>query len=117
KRLGYMRTAAERGATLTAQLLAFSRRQRLEARPIDLNDTVGGMRDLLQSSMGGSVRLETRLRPDLWPALVDPTHIELITLNLAINARDAMAVGGSLTVSTDNIVLGDPTRPEEPAAG
>src|SRR5207253_9927879 len=77
KRLGYMRTAAERGATLTAQLLAFSRRQRLEARPVDLNDTVAGMRDLLQSSMGGSVRLETRLRPDLWPALVDPTQIEL----------------------------------------
>ena len=117
QRLGYMRTAAERGATLTAQLLAFSRRQRLEARPVDLNDTVIGMRDLLQSSMGGSVRLEARLRPDLWPALVDPTQIELIILNLAINARDAMAVGGSLTVSTDNITLGEPTRPEEPQPG
>jgi PAS domain S-box-containing protein len=117
QRLGYMRTAAERGATLTAQLLAFSRRQRLEARPIDLNDTVIGMRDLLQSSMGGSVRLEARLRPDLWPALVDPTQIELIILNLAINARDAMAVGGSLVVSTDNIRLGEPERPEEPPPG
>ena len=117
QRLGYMRTAAERGATLTAQLLAFSRRQRLEARPVDLNDTVIGMRDLLQSSMGGSVRLEARLRPDLWPALVDPTQIELIILNLAINARDAMAVGGSLVVSTDNIRLGEPERPEEPPPG
>lgn len=117
QRLGYMRTAAERGATLTAQLLAFSRRQRLEARPVDLNDTVVNMRDLLQSSMGGSVRLEARLRPDLWPALVDPTQIELIILNLAINARDAMAVGGSLVVSTDNIVLGEPTRAEEPQPG
>ncbi len=117
QRLGYMRTAAERGATLTAQLLAFSRRQRLEARPVDLNDTVVGMRDLLQSSMGGSVRLEARLRPDLWPALVDPTQIELIILNLAINARDAMEVGGSLTVSTDNITLGEPTRAEEPPPG
>jgi PAS domain S-box-containing protein len=117
KRLGYMRTAAERGATLTAQLLAFSRRQRLEARPVDLNDTVIGMRDLLQSSMGGSVRLEARLRPDLWPALVDPTQIELIILNLAINARDAMEVGGSLTVSTDNITLGEPDRAEEPPPG
>jgi CheY-like chemotaxis protein len=112
-----MRTAAERGATLTAQLLAFSRRQRLEARPVDLNDTVIGMRDLLQSSMGGSVRLEARLRPDLWPALVDPTQIELIILNLAINARDAMEVGGSLTVSTDNITLGEPERAEEPPPG
>jgi len=117
QRLGYMRTAAERGATLTAQLLAFSRRQRLEARPIDLNDTVIGMRDLMQSSMGGSVRLEARLRPDLWPALVDPTQIELIILNLAINARDAMDVGGSLVVSTDNITLGEPGRPEEPPPG
>jgi PAS domain S-box-containing protein len=117
KRLGYMRTAAERGATLTSQLLAFSRRQRLEARPIDLNGAVAGMRDLLQSSMGGSVRLETRLRPDLWPALVDPTQIELIILNLAINARDAMEVGGTLTVTTDNIVLGEPERAEEPPPG
>ena len=117
QRLGYMRTAAERGATLTAQLLAFSRRQRLEARPVDLNDTVIGMRDLLQSSMGGSVRLEARLRPDLWPALVDPTQIELIILNLAINARDAMDVGGSLIVSTDNVTLGPPERPEEPPPG
>jgi PAS domain S-box-containing protein len=117
QRLGYMRTAAERGATLTSQLLAFSRRQRLEARPVDLNDTVVGMRDLLQSSMGGSVRLEARLRPDLWPALVDPTQIELIILNLAINARDAMDVGGSLTVSTDNVTLGEPERAEEPPPG
>ncbi|WP_420139382.1 PAS domain S-box protein [Sphingomonas sp.] len=117
QRIGYMRTAAERGATLTSQLLAFSRRQRLEARPIDLNGTVSGMRDLLQSSMGGSVQFETRLRRDLWPALVDPTQIELIILNLAINARDAMEVGGSLTVTTDNITLGDPVMPEEPPPG
>jgi PAS domain S-box-containing protein len=117
KRLSYVRAAAERGATLTAQLLAFSRRQRLEARPVDLNDTVAGMRDLMQSSMGGSVRMGTELQPDLWPAMVDPTQIELIILNLAINARDAMAVGGSLTVATGNVVLGDPLYPEEPAPG
>ena len=117
QRLGYIRTAAERGATLTSQLLAFSRRQRLEARPVDLNDTVVGMRDLLQSSMGGSVRLQARLRPGLWPALVDPTQIELIILNLAINARDAMEVGGSLTVSTENVTLGEPERAEEPPPG
>jgi PAS domain S-box-containing protein len=117
KRLSYIRAAAERGAALTAQLLAFSRRQRLEARPVDLNDTVAGMRDLMQSSMGGSVRMDTGLQPDLWPAMVDPTQIELIILNLAINARDAMEVGGALTVSTGNVVLGDPVHPEEPARG
>jgi PAS domain S-box-containing protein len=117
KRLSYIRAAAERGATLTAQLLAFSRRQRLEARAIDLNDTVAGMRDLMQSSMGGSVRMGTDLQSELWPAMVDPTQIELIILNLAINARDAMAVGGALTVATGNVVLGDPVYPEEPAPG
>ncbi|ABD90411.1 PAS domain-containing protein [Rhodopseudomonas palustris] len=116
-RLANIRTAAERGATLTAQLLAFSRRQRLETRAVDLNETVTKMRALLQSSMGGSVRLETVLQPDLWQALVDPTQIELVILNLAINARDAMQVGGSLTVETANVRLGAPTRPEMPAAG
>ena len=117
RRLDTMRAAAERGATLTAQLLAFSRRQRLEARAIDLNDAVAGMRELLQSSMGGSVRLEVRTAEDLWPALVDPTQIELIILNLAINARDAMQVGGTLLVETANLTLGAPGRPEEPAPG
>ncbi|MBB5049253.1 PAS domain S-box-containing protein [Rhodopseudomonas rhenobacensis] len=116
-RLANIRTAAERGATLTAQLLAFSRRQRLETRAVDLNETVAKMRELLQSSMGGAVRLETVLQPDLWPALVDPTQIELVILNLAINARDAMEVGGSLTVETANVRLGAPNRPEMPGAG
>jgi PAS domain S-box-containing protein len=118
RRLEQMNKAAERGATLTAQLLAFSRRQRLEPKPINLNDTVMGMRDLLQSTMGGSVRIRTTLEPALWAALVDPTQIELIILNLAINARDAMAVGGDLIVSTTNAVLsGLPARPEEPPPG
>ncbi len=109
--------AAERGAQLTAQMLAFSRRQRLEPRAVDLNDTVRSMRDLLQSSMGGSVMIETVLQPDLWPAMIDPTQIELVILNLAINARDAMEVGGAVTVTTANVTLDAPTRPEEPPAG
>jgi signal transduction histidine kinase/ActR/RegA family two-component response regulator len=117
RRLDLMRAAAERGAKLTAQLLAFSRRQRLEPKPVDLNDTVVSMRDLLQSTLGGSVRLETVLQPGLWPALVDPTQIELIILNLAINARDAMEVGGGLTVETANASLAERQRPEEPPAG
>ena len=116
-RLANIRAAAERGATLTAQLLAFSRKQRLETRTVDLNETLAKMRDLLRSSMGGSVRLELVLQPELWPALVDPTQIELVILNLAINARDAMQVGGSLTVETANVRLPAPSRPEMPAAG
>ncbi len=117
RRLGYMRTAAERGAKLTDQLLAFSRRQRLEPKVIDLNETVGDMRDLLQSTIGGSFDVDIALKPDVWPALVDPTQLELAVLNLAINARDAMQIGGSLRVSTRNVSLGIPRGPEEPAAG
>ncbi len=118
KRLGNMRMAAERGASLVAQLLAFSRRQRLEPKAVNLSATVGGMRELLQSSMGGSVVVEMALEEDLWPALVDTTQMELIILNLAINARDAMEVGGQLKVATSNVTLHEAaTRPEEPGAG
>lgn len=118
RRLDMMRGAAARGASLTAQLLAFSRRQRLEPKPVSLNRTVASMRDLLQSSIGGAVQIETALQADLWPALVDATQIELVILNLAINARDAMAVGGRLTIETANVaVAGAPTRPEQPSLG
>jgi signal transduction histidine kinase len=117
QRLGYMRAAAERGAKLTDQMLAFSRRQRLEPKVLDLNETVAGMRDLLQSTMGGSIRIDTKLTPGLWPALVDPTQLELAVLNLAINARDAMQIGGSLAVKTANVSLGAPFFPEEPPSG
>jgi signal transduction histidine kinase/CheY-like chemotaxis protein len=117
RRLGYMRSAAERGAKLTDQLLSFSRRQRLEPKALDLNEAVLGMRDLLQSTLGGTTRIETRLARGLWSAMADPTQIELAVLNLAINARDAMQVGGGLTVETANVTLGPACQPEEPAPG
>ena len=117
QRLSHMRLAGERGAKLTAQLLAFSRRQRLEPRPVDLNEALANMRDLLQSSLGGSVQIKTLFRPGLWHALVDPSQIELVVLNLAINARDATPVGGSVTLETGNVTLVQSERPEEPPAG
>ncbi len=117
RRLDMMEQAAQRGAKLTAQLLAFSRRQKLEPQLVDLNHTVASMRDLLQSTMASHARIETELAPDLWGAMIDPTQIELVILNLAINARDAMEVGGVLTVSTANAVLGQPRRAEEPPPG
>ena len=117
RRLQMMAKAAERGAQLTAQMLAFSRRQRLEPRAVDLNETVLSMRDLLQSTMGGSIEIKTVLQHGLWPAMIDPTQIELVILNLAINARDAMEVGGALTVETGNVTLGPPSRAEEAPAG
>ncbi len=101
--LAMMRVAAERGANLTAQLLAFSRRQLLKPKPVDLNAVVAGMAELMRSTLGGTVELQTVLAPGLWPALVDPTQLELVVLNLAINARDAMLTGGSLTVATANV--------------
>ncbi len=117
ERLKAMRGAAERGARLTAQLLAFARRQPLVPRPVDLNTVVAGMEGLMQSALGRNIRIVNRLAPDLWHALVDPTQIELVILNLAINARDAMAGGGELTIETANIMLPAPQRPEGPPAG
>jgi signal transduction histidine kinase len=119
-RLDSIRTAAERGAALTSQLLAFSRRQKLEPKAVDLNRTVDNMVELLRSSMGGAVRLDTQLPDDLWPALVDPNQIELVILNLAINARDAMAEagGGDLMISLTNVALRDGAAwPDAPPPG
>jgi PAS domain S-box-containing protein len=107
-------SAAERGARLTAQLLAFSRQQRMTPEPIDLNQVVAGMGPLLQSTIGATVGIETLLSPGLWPALADASQIELVLLNLAINARDAMPGGGAITVSTANITTGRPENPEDP---
>ncbi|MEO6338813.1 MAG: ATP-binding protein [Caulobacteraceae bacterium] len=112
------RQAAERGAKLTAQLLAFSRRQRLEPKPIDVNDAVTAAANLLSSALGGAVTVETALAPDLWPGLADVTQLELVILNLAINARDAMPQGGVITIQTSNAVAtGQTGRAEAPPAG
>jgi signal transduction histidine kinase/CheY-like chemotaxis protein len=117
-RLQMMRVAGERGAKLTAQLLAFSRRQKLEPKPTNLNEAVGNLAELLQSTVGGSIRLQTRLEHGLWTAMVDPTQIEMIILNLAINARDALGGDGEIWVETANAVIRRaPTRPEEPQPG
>src|SRR5258705_2991269 len=89
-----IRAAAERGVNLTRQMLAFSRKQRLEPQEVDLNSKIVWMNDLLIATLGGTAQLQTALAADLWPALVDLTQIELVILNLALNARDAMPSGG-----------------------
>jgi signal transduction histidine kinase/CheY-like chemotaxis protein len=96
-------TAAERGSKLTSQLLAFSRRQRLAPVPTDMNAAIIGMADLLRSTLGRGIFIETDLATGLWPAMVDPSQVEAAILNLAINARDAMPEGGSLTIATCNV--------------
>jgi signal transduction histidine kinase len=109
--------AAERGAKLTSQLLAFSRRARLDPRPLDLNEAMRGMGELLRRTLGATVRLDEVLAEDLWPALVDANQIELAVLNLALNARDAMPNGGTITLETRNVPQGDPVLPSDLAAG
>jgi signal transduction histidine kinase/CheY-like chemotaxis protein len=109
--------AAERGAKLTQQLLAFARRQHLQPEPVDINAAVGGMSDLLARTIGGTIRFRTALQPDLWPALADPSQIELVILNLAINARDAMPLGGSLLIEAMNVPESAPERPDGLAPG
>ncbi|MDH0302066.1 MULTISPECIES: response regulator [unclassified Pseudomonas] len=117
-RLQHIREAGERGAKLTAQLLAFSRKQRLEPVAIDLNRTLSGLEELLRRTLGGSISVRLDLDGHLWQALTDPTQTEMIILNLAINARDAMPDGGQLTLVTrNNRVSARPRRPEAPEPG
>ena len=100
-----IRDAGERAAGLTRQLLAFSRRQVLQPRVIDLNDVLAGMETLLPRIIGEDIRLETVPGPDLDRVCADPSQIEQVILNLAVNARDAMPDGGRLTIETANAVL------------
>ena len=117
QRLANMREAAQRGARLTDQLLTFSRRQHLEPVATDLNAVLSKVEDLLQSTIGRKIKIETLVSTDSCIAMVDHTQLQLAILNLAINARDAMGNGGSLCVSTCNVALGSPSAPEEPPAG
>ncbi len=98
---------ARRAATLTQRLLAFSRQQPLQPVPVDVNRLVAGMSDLLRGSLGGGVHLETVLGGGLWPVNADPNQLENVILNLAINARDAMAGEGRVTIETANAHLDD----------
>jgi len=103
--------AAERGAKLTSQLLAFARKQHLAPRVVSLNELVSSMGDLLLQTIGATIRIETVLEKDIWSVLIDPTQLELVILNLAINSRDAMPNGGRLTVATRNMRPSDRHRP------
>ena len=105
--------AAQRGAKITSQLLAFSRTQRLQTEPLDLNAIVTSMGDLLFRTIGATVRIETMLERSLWTATADPSQIESVILNLAVNGRDAMPDGGRLTIATANVPHGDTSRPAE----
>ena len=92
--------SAQRGSRLTSQLLAFSRNQKLDTAPIDVNVLIGGMRELLDQSLGAAITVKFELTSGLPPALGDTNQLELAILNLSLNARDAMPSGGAVTIET-----------------
>jgi signal transduction histidine kinase/CheY-like chemotaxis protein len=112
--LGEIKSAADRAASLTRQLLAFSRKQLLAPKLLNLNTIVGDMNRMLQRLIGEDIMLATHLEPCLAPVHADPGQIEQVIMNLAINARDAMPRGGKLTIETRNVRLQalDGIRPE-----
>ncbi len=109
--------AARRGARLTGQLLAFSRRQRLQTVAVDVNGLIRRMQELLASTLGGTIRVERRLSAGLPPTLADPVQLEMALLNLAINARDAMPTGGKLIFSTRKAKIDAAGSGHEPGPG
>jgi two-component system, cell cycle sensor histidine kinase and response regulator CckA len=103
--LEQIRRAADRAATLTRQLLAFSRKQVMQPRSLDLNAVVSGMETLLARLVGENVTVEIRPASDLWRVLADPGQLEQVLMNLAANARDAMPDGGRFTIRTANVEM------------
>lgn len=99
--------AAQRAAALTHRLLAFSRRQTLAPKAIDVADLIDGLVDLIRRTVGPEVAIKTTAHAQLWPIRVDPPQLENALLNLCINARDAMPVGGTVSIDAVNVRLGD----------
>jgi signal transduction histidine kinase/ActR/RegA family two-component response regulator len=98
-----MRQAVDRGASLCRQLLAFSRRQALKPQAVNLERLAGDMRELLNRSLRGDIQIQSSFAAGLWCVEVDPGELELVILNLALNARDAMPNGGTIGISAKNM--------------
>ncbi|MCC6930301.1 MAG: PAS domain S-box protein [Gemmatimonadaceae bacterium] len=102
-----VRLAAERARALTSQLLAFARRQLVSPRAVDLNAAVSASERMLRRLVGEDIAITTELDPTPWLVYIDPSQLEQVILNLAVNARDAMPEGGLLTLGTEHVVLTD----------
>ncbi|HTK94583.1 MAG TPA: ATP-binding protein, partial [Terriglobales bacterium] len=105
REVGQIEKAAEKAATLTRQLLAFSRRQVLQPRMVNVNNVVASVDNMLRRVIGENIEIVNRFASDLGTVKADPSQIEQVILNLAVNARDAMVEGGRLTFTTSNVVL------------
>jgi PAS domain S-box-containing protein len=105
--IGAANAAANRAAALIHRLLAFSRRQPLDPRPVDVNELVSSIEELLRRAAGESIIIDLSLTSEPWRTRCDPNQLENAILNLAINARDAMPSGGQLTIATRNVAVGD----------
>jgi signal transduction histidine kinase len=106
--------AARRSADLTRQLLAFARKQLVTPKVLDLNEAVAGILKILQRLIGEDIHLIWTPGRDLWPVRIDPSQVDQILANLAVNARDAIAGIGTLTVATENVDASATTCPDQP---
>ena len=104
-----VRTAAERAAALTGQLLAFSRNQVLQPVPLDLNQIAAGMEKMFRRTLGEDIEFVLALAPNLGVVHADPSQIEQVLMNLVVNARDAMPAGGRLEIATCNLEVDEQT--------
>jgi GAF domain-containing protein/ActR/RegA family two-component response regulator len=117
RHLELVRQSADRAAALTHQLLAYSRRQVLQPKVLDLNSVIAGVAPMLERLIGEDIELRIVRGEGLWPIRVDPGQIEQVIMNLSLNARDAMPVGGLLLIETANVELGQaPSTMSEPVA-
>ncbi|HYW68813.1 MAG TPA: PAS domain S-box protein, partial [bacterium] len=111
-----IRSAADRGAGLVRQLLLFGREQQVQLHPVDINATTQGMVKMLSPLIGEDISIVTVLEPNLRPAVADEGSIQQVLMNLAVNARDAMPEGGSLTIRTRNVRIDDTHISDDPNA-
>ena len=105
KFMSFAMDSAMRGADLTSKLLSFSRKQTLRAEDLDLNGVVSGMREMLRPTIGETISVDAELAPDAWPVHADKSLLENVLLNLALNARDSMPTGGSISIATANRIV------------
>jgi hypothetical protein len=113
--MAQVRQAVERSAALTRQLLTFASRETIRPLALDLNEVIANVEELLRRAIGEHIELATSLADGLWPVLADAGKLEQVLVNLAVNARDAMPDGGTLTISTENITAQDITTGANPA--